>query len=146
MRKIDFYLDEYSKAHRHPLNTAIHKVCVPLITWSVIALAHAVPLTAHLRLSHFLVISAAGFYFSLRRPLIALLIVFFLALCIVSNEFVPYLNWVSMTVFAVGWVGQFYGHHVEGKRPSFFQDLVFLLIGPLWVLNSILPKSVRLKS
>lgn len=35
--------------------------------------------------------------------------------------------------------------HIEGKRPSFFQDLVFLLIGPLWVINRVLPQSLRLK-
>jgi uncharacterized membrane protein YGL010W len=40
----------------------------------------------------------------------------------------------SLAVFTVGWIGQFIGHYVEGRRPSFFRDLRFLLIGPLWVL------------
>ena len=33
----------------------------------------------------------------------------------------------------VAWVMQFYGHHVEGAKPSFSDDLIFLLIGPLFV-------------
>lgn len=40
---------------------------------------------------------------------------------------------INLTLFILAWIGQFYGHHVEGKKPSFFQDLQFLLIGPLWV-------------
>ena len=38
-----------------------------------------------------------------------------------------------ITLFVIAWVGQFYGHKIEGKKPSFFDDLQFLLIGPLWV-------------
>ena len=41
----------------------------------------------------------------------------------------------SLAVFVVGWIGQFIGHHIEGKKPSFLDDLRFLLIGPLWVLG-----------
>ena len=40
----------------------------------------------------------------------------------------------SVVIFIVAWIGQFVGHAVEGKRPSFFKDLQFLLIGPLWLL------------
>src|SRR2546430_9733396 len=35
----------------------------------------------------------------------------------------------SVVIFVVAWIGQFVGHAVEGKRPSFFKDLQFLLIG-----------------
>jgi uncharacterized membrane protein YGL010W len=40
-------------------------------------------------------------------------------------------------LFVLAWVGQFIGHRIEGKRPSFFQDLQFLLIGPLWLLADL---------
>ena len=42
---------------------------------------------------------------------------------------------VSIAVFVVAWIGQFIGHKIEGKKPSFFDDLRFLLIGPLFVLG-----------
>jgi uncharacterized membrane protein YGL010W len=47
-------------------------------------------------------------------------------------------------VFVIAWIGQFYGHKIEGKKPSFLKDLQFLLIGPLWCMKgysaNILPK------
>ena len=47
----------------------------------------------------------------------------------------PWLVWAI--VFVVAWIGQFIGHKIEGKKPSFFKDLLFLLIGPLWLLAFI---------
>ena len=43
-------------------------------------------------------------------------------------------------VFILAWIGQFYGHKVEGKTPSFFKDLQFLLIGPVWCMDAYLGK------
>lgn len=40
---------------------------------------------------------------------------------------------ISVAVFVIAWIGQFIGHKIEGKKPSFFKDIQFLLIGPLWV-------------
>jgi uncharacterized membrane protein YGL010W len=48
----------------------------------------------------------------------------------------------AIGVFVAAWLGQFVGHHIEGKKPSFFDDLRFLLIGPLFVL-SILYQRIR---
>ena len=41
-------------------------------------------------------------------------------------------------IFVVAWIGQFIGHKIEGKKPSFFEDLQFLLIGPAWVANTLM--------
>jgi len=43
----------------------------------------------------------------------------------------------SLAIFVAAWIGQFYGHHIEGKKPSFIKDLQFLLIGPAWVLEKL---------
>jgi uncharacterized membrane protein YGL010W len=58
----------------------------------------------------------------------------------ISNMAGNYLLYSSLVIFAIAWVFQFIGHHLEGKRPSFFKDLQFLLIGPLWVLYPIYRK------
>jgi uncharacterized membrane protein YGL010W len=42
-----------------------------------------------------------------------------------------------LVIFVAGWIGQFIGHAIEGKRPSFAKDIVFLLIGPLWLLGHL---------
>jgi uncharacterized membrane protein YGL010W len=47
---------------------------------------------------------------------------------------------ISLAIFVVAWIGQFYGHKVEGMKPSFIKDLQFLLIGPLWVIEKIVRK------
>jgi uncharacterized membrane protein YGL010W len=53
----------------------------------------------------------------------------------------PWPLWaLCLTLFAVAWIGQFIGHHYEGKRPSFFKDVQFLMIGPLWLMSFIYRK------
>jgi len=47
---------------------------------------------------------------------------------------------VSLGIFALAWIGQFYGHKIEGKKPSFFKDLQFLLIGPAWLMHFVYKK------
>jgi uncharacterized membrane protein YGL010W len=39
-----------------------------------------------------------------------------------------------VAIFVLAWIGPFIGHAIEGKRPSFFKDLQFLMIGPMWLL------------
>ena len=45
-----------------------------------------------------------------------------------------------MAIFVLAWIGQFIGHKIEGEKPSFFEDLQFLLIGPDWLLGAIYQK------
>jgi uncharacterized membrane protein YGL010W len=52
-----------------------------------------------------------------------------------SNLFFIYLG-----AFVLAWIGQFVGHKIEGQKPSFFEDLQFLLIGPAWLLSFIYKK------
>lgn len=139
------YFDEYSKSHRHPVNIVIHNICVPLIAWSVLAFMHTISVGESLRLSHIAAALALGFYLTLGRPLMVILILIPAALMFLSFEYIPDLRWVAVAVFALGWIGQFYGHHIEGVRPSFFKDLLFLLIGPMWVLNKLLPGQIQVK-
>ena len=58
----------------------------------------------------------------------------FTAACLASFLVVPFLGWVALAVFVVAWVAQFIGHKIEGKKPSFLEDLQFLLVGPLFLL------------
>jgi len=55
----------------------------------------------------------------------------------IVTSIVGYAFMDTMPVFVAAWIGQFYGHKVEGKKPSFFKDLQFLLIGPAWLLHFI---------
>ncbi|MEJ2514422.1 MAG: DUF962 domain-containing protein, partial [Gammaproteobacteria bacterium] len=76
-------------------------------------------------------------YFIL-SPSLALGMVLILAAMLVLAHWISIsswsLLWVSVAVFVLAWIGQFIGHRIEGKKPSFFKDLLFLMIGPMWLL------------
>ena len=40
-----------------------------------------------------------------------------------------------MAIFVAAWIAQFVGHKIEGKKPSFFEDLRFLWVSPLYLLS-----------
>ena len=50
------------------------------------------------------------------------------------------LLWLAVSVFVLAWIAQFIGHKIEGKRPSFLTDLVYLMIGPAWILGKLYRK------
>ncbi len=142
MRTLDQWLTEYAVSHRHPTNKKIHNICVPLIMLSLLGILWVIPTPAFMDFSAFanwaIVFSLACliFYFSLGvktgAVMVAVLVPMALILYGIEAAGLPLL-WISIGIFVISWVGQFIGHKIEGKKPSFFQDLQFLLIGPLWV-------------
>jgi uncharacterized membrane protein YGL010W len=146
-RPVERWFAAYAADHRNPINQQLHVICVPAIVWSLIALLHAVPtpaawgdgLPSHGVVAALLTAAAIGFWLWLSVPLgfgILLLVVsgFGLSQWILDSQGAGTLLVVAAAVFVVAWIGQFIGHHLEGRRPSFFTDLVYLLIGPPWVL------------
>ena len=133
MRKIDDLFARYGESHRNPANKAIHWICVPLITWSVVAALWAwSPTVAYIG-----IVLALAFYAWL-SPSIALGMFAVLALMTYPlTLFGANLLFVAAAVFVLAWIGQFIGHMIEGRKPSFFEDLKFLLVGPAWLLGFI---------
>lgn len=135
MKSSSEWFDEYSESHQNPINKKIHWVCVPAILFSIIGIiAHFSAL-----LTALLVVLALIFYARLDLVLavaMAALLVVMAWLIYVLPVGVGF--YIALFVFA--WIGQFYGHKVEGKKPSFFKDLQFLLIGPVWCMDAYLAK------
>ena len=148
-RAIDRLLAEYSESHRNETNQLIHWLAVPAIFWCVLALISYVPFPAGLKafagLDWALLVVVAGtlYYARLSLPLAAGMAMFS-GVCPAMARLEgagPWPLWqVALGVFAIAWVLQFIGHAVEGKRPSFFTDLRFLLIGPAWLMSSVFGK------
>jgi uncharacterized membrane protein YGL010W len=149
MRKIDQLLAEYGESHQNPTNKTIHWICVPSIFFSVVGLIASIPNGAlhsivNSPLANWAVVAMALvliYYVSLSIPL-SIGMAFFAAACLYLARWVSHLGiaplWlICVVVFVVAWIGQFYGHNVEGKKPSFFKDLQFLLIGPAWLMHFI---------
>ena len=84
---------------------------------------------------------ALGYYVRLSPQLaVGMLLVWLLMAGMLRfvGSYAPLPLWaVCLIIFVLAWIGQFWGHKVEGKKPSFLKDLQFLLIGPLWLLHFI---------
>ena len=131
-RTIDVLLAKYSESHLNPVNEIIHFVCVPVIVFTLLGILWWVhPLAA-------LAVSAAAlwYYFQLSRSFaIGMLIMSAAMLGLLSAMPPATVLPLSIAIFVLAWIGQFIGHKIEGKKPSFLDDLRFLLIGPLFVLG-----------
>lgn len=153
MRKIDALLNEYGESHQNQTNKTIHWICVPAIFFSVVALIASIPAeglaqffggSTLVNWATVVLVLLMFYYVSLSFPLAVGMLLFSLACLylvkvIVSTVSLP-LWQVALLIFVVAWIGQFYGHKIEGKKPSFFKDLQFLLIGPAWLMHFIYKK------
>ena len=136
MRKIDNLFSRYGESHRNPTNKAIHWICVPLITWSLLAALWAwTPIAAYV-----LIALAVAFYVSLSLPIAIGMLVVSGIMVLTLTVVTEHLLIVAIVVFVPAWVGQFIGHKIEGKKPSFVEDVKFLLIGPAWLLGFVFRK------
>jgi len=152
MRKIDQLFTEYAESHQNENNKLIHWICVPLIFWSILGFISLIP-APHFFIKYFgaisivslIAISLVTIYYLSLSWRTALIMIFIMLLL---EHFVYFINitfehqsWIFfVVVFILSWIGQFYGHKIEGKKPSFLKDLQFLLIGPIWLLHFVLKK------
>lgn len=142
MKTLQTWLSEYGESHQNEQNKRLHKICVPLIFWSVVALLWAWQLGPFRAIVPVALI-ALVFYFRLGWKIAVFMLVqiaLSAALASIIDRNIANVVWLAVCVFIFAWIGQFYGHKIEGKKPSFFQDLQFLLIGPIWVFRSFLEK------
>lgn len=151
MRKIDHLFSEYGENHQNGTNKTIHWICVPLIFFSIVGLIASIPSqlvesvlgdeNPYANWAAVGLILVLVYYVSLSIPL-SIGMMLFSALCLIIANFIVQSTqvplWVvSLIIFFVAWIGQFYGHKIEGKKPSFLKDIQFLLIGPAWLMHFI---------
>ena len=133
MRRVDELFARYGESHRHPANKAIHWICVPLITWSLLAMLwSASPAVAYVFIA-----AALAFYLWLSPPIAFGMLAVCAALVYPLTLFKTNMLIVAFAVFFAAWIGQFIGHRIEGKKPSFLEDVKFLLVGPAWLLGFV---------
>ena len=158
VRPVDAYFAKYAESHQNPTNELIHWICVPLIVFSLFGLVWAIPFphleflgryNGYVNWASFLIAFSIYYYYRL-SPVLSygmLLIIMVFSAGVVSLEKLHNLSgwppmWqVCLIIFVVAWIGQFIGHKIEGKKPSFLDDLKFLLIGPIWLLHFIFKKA-----
>ena len=129
-------LESYEKNHQNPINEAIHIIAIPLIMFSILGMTAAFDIF----LEYILVGIVIFYYLKLSKTAALLMIVWLLIYLGLVILLKPYIIEISILLFAFGWILQFLGHFIEGKRPSFFEDLRYFLIGPLFVVQKVISK------
>lgn len=159
MKTLDQWFDEYAVSHQNPTNKKIHYLCVPAIFFSIIGLLMSIPAQFVENILPFdnplienwatvTLIFVLLFYLRL-SVITAIKVLLFASLCVWANQLIgKYISLplFSLIVFVIAWIGQFYGHKLEGKKPSFLKDLQFLLIGPAWVFENMFKTNTQTKS
>ena len=135
-RRVDALLDHYAQSHQHPVNERIHFVAIPLIMLSLIGMLFSL----HPLIAYGLMLASMVYYLRLS-------LTFTLAMAIWSAIMLWLVHLmgdsrlsICLSVFAGAWVLQFLGHRIEGKKPSFFEDIQYLWVGPLFVLKPLCEK------
>lgn len=152
MNKLDHLLREYGESHRDSRNKTIHWICVPVIFFTLLSLLRCVPVFDFMGAisPHFNWVSIALFlsllyYISLSLKLSIGFLLWSLFVYFANNFLWEVLGteglliW-AITVFVLAWIGQFIGHKIEGKKPSFLKDIQFLLVGPAWLMVHLFDK------
>ncbi|MBP7564823.1 MAG: DUF962 domain-containing protein [Burkholderiaceae bacterium] len=136
-RRLDRLLAHYAESHRHPTNEIIHFVAIPAIMLSLIGLIYWI----HPWAAYGLLLGSLAYYVMLRSPVLLVGMAVAAALSLVAvramgDRVLP----ICLAIFVIAWIFQFVGHRIEGRKPSFFEDLQYLLVGPLFVLTHALAR------
>ena len=135
-RKVDQLLAHYEESHRNPTNEKIHFVAIPLIMFSLLGLLFAI----HPWVAYGFVLASMVYYARLST-------VFLLTMALLSaiglagvHALGEHVLTASVVIFVGGWIAQFVGHKIEGRKPSFFEDLQYLWVGPIFVVSKLFLK------
>ena len=149
MKTIQQWLSEYGESHQNHTNKTIHWICVPSIFFSIVGLLYCIKLPlvisgVQLNVA-MLVLALVTVYYKKKKKTLWIGLLLFAVFCLWLCSLIEQANFIQLwlfclIVFVVAWIGQFYGHKVEGKKPSFLKDIQFLMIGPVWLMSFIYKK------
>ena len=136
MQRIQSLFDDYAAYHQTPGNKAFHRLGIPMIMLSLIGMLARVKL-GPVDAAMLLIVIAEIYYLTVEWRLGALMLLVSVAFYFIG---IALPLWVNVALFVLGWIFQFIGHKVyEHKNPAFFRNFVHLLVGPLWILNGLVP-------
>jgi uncharacterized membrane protein YGL010W len=150
-RTADQWFAEYGESHQNHTNELIHWICVPVIFCCALGFVSLIPVPESWSASApwfnwaLVAMLGVGIFYVRLSPRLSAGLWLFMAVCyaaiVTLDWFLPWpLTWIFAGAFAIAWIGQFIGHAIEGKRPSFFKDVGFLLIGPAWLMSLVYKK------
>ena len=146
-RSVNEWFGNYARDHHNPINRLVHWICVPVILWAMIALLWVIPVPSSMgrpgSWAGLAMVLASAFYVRLSRPLGLAMVLVFVVLGLITEGLYRTIGpqallWLAIGLFVAAWIGQFIGHAIEGAKPSFLTDLVYLLIGPAWLTGKVM--------
>ena len=135
-RRIDQLLVHYGENHQNPRNEVIHFIAIPLIALSLLGMLYAL----HPYVAYAFLVASMVYYARLSMVFFASMALVSVAMLAVVFALGQLVLPISIAIFVGAWVLQFIGHKIEGKKPSFFEDLQYLWVGPLFVLSKLFGK------
>jgi uncharacterized membrane protein YGL010W len=141
MQSVETLFADYASFHQTAGNKLFHRLGIPMIMLSLIGMLTQVPLvdvaTVRFDAAMVLIAASSAYYFVIEWRLALAMIAVSIAFYFIGGV-IPF--WINVALFVLGWIFQFIGHKVyEHKNPAFFRNFVHLLVGPLWILNDIVP-------
>lgn len=141
MKSLVDHLSQYAAYHRDPRNIASHFIGIPLIVVAVaVLLSRPQWSLGGLWISPAVIVALASAWFYLRLEVkLGVLMTLLMGLSVWVGHVLAQQStmvWLSsgLAMFVIGWVIQFVGHHYEGRKPAFVDDVSGLIVGPLFVL------------
>lgn len=148
-RSLQSLFDDYSAHHQNETNIIVHWICVPVIFFSVIGLLVSIP-PKHLQgfgapVASLVILAVLALFYLPKSIVMTIAMgvwsIGCLSLAVYIDRNSQWPLWaISLVLFAAAWIGQFWGHKVEGSKPSFLKDLTFLLIGPAWLMAKVMKR------
>jgi uncharacterized membrane protein YGL010W len=135
-RKVDQLLAHYGESHQNPRNELIHFIAIPLIMLSLVGMMFAL----HPYVAYAFVAASMVYYARLSAVFFATMALWSVVFLAVVFAMGPLVLPICIAIFVGAWILQFIGHKIEGKKPSFFEDIQYLWVGPLFVLSKLFGK------
>ncbi len=136
IRKVDTLINHYGESHQNNTNELIHFIAIPLITLSLSGLLYAI----HPFVLYAFLAGSFIYYARLSVVFLITMLVWSAVMLWVLQSMGAQLVTLSVVIFVGAWILQFIGHKIEGKKPSFFEDIQYLWVGPLFVLSKLFSK------
>lgn len=144
MKTFSEQLSKYALYHRDARNILTHLVGIPLIVLAVLTLLSrpAVDMSGLMVTPALIVLILSCIYYIRLNVAYGLVMTMLLLAGLQLSMLFASLStaaWLGLGIglFVVGWIIQFIGHAYEGKKPAFVDDIIGLVIGPLFIVVEV---------
>jgi uncharacterized membrane protein YGL010W len=146
MKTVEEQLSNYKSVHFNKSNIKTHFVGIPLIVWAITVLLSLNTFVVEIAGSQLTYTPAVVlftitllYYFKLHLKLAIGMLIYLVANIYLASlvSAMESALWIAIITFVIGWIIQFIGHIYEKAKPAFFDDIMGLVIGPLFLMAEV---------